>query len=152
MWILGTNFIFAFPRKLWSSVRVPSYFDYKDTTLLQFFDFLVYDFYWFFHKIKFVIELKFFHWNNEGFIDRHFFKLETWKVLWTLLSSSESSSLYATGLILSRILNGPMYRGLIIPRFPDRDGTFSEEDPTSACGWYELGKSFGNGSQFPDDG
>ncbi|GKC60274.1 hypothetical protein Tco_1087872 [Tanacetum coccineum] len=40
--------------------------------------------------------------------DRHFFKLETWKVLWTLLSSSGNSSLYATGPTLSRILNGPM--------------------------------------------
>nr|GEX08507.1 hypothetical protein [Tanacetum cinerariifolium] len=40
--------------------------------------------------------------------DRHFFKLETWKVLWTLLSSSGSSSVYATGPALLRILNGPM--------------------------------------------
>ncbi|GJT07720.1 hypothetical protein Tco_0842182 [Tanacetum coccineum] len=68
MWILGTNFIFAFPRKFWSSFRVPSYFDYRDTNLLQLFDFLVHDFYWFFYKIEFVIELKFFHWNNKGFL------------------------------------------------------------------------------------
>ncbi|GKE68153.1 hypothetical protein Tco_1526225 [Tanacetum coccineum] len=27
--------------------------------------------------------------------DKHFFRLKTWKVLWTLLSSSGSSSLYA---------------------------------------------------------
>ncbi|GKF76294.1 hypothetical protein Tco_0225738, partial [Tanacetum coccineum] len=43
-----------------------------------------------------------------------------WKVLWTLLSSSRSSSLYATGPIRSRILNGPMYRGLSFPHFPNR--------------------------------
>nr|GEY56120.1 hypothetical protein [Tanacetum cinerariifolium] len=30
MWILGTNLIFAFPRKFWSFVRVPSYFDYRN--------------------------------------------------------------------------------------------------------------------------
>ncbi|GJT95636.1 hypothetical protein Tco_1091154 [Tanacetum coccineum] len=52
--------------------------------------------------------------------DKHFFSLETWKVLWTLLSSSGSSSLYATGPILSRSLKGPMYRGLSFPRFPNR--------------------------------
>ncbi|GJT39153.1 putative reverse transcriptase domain-containing protein [Tanacetum coccineum] len=46
--------------------------------------------------------------------DRHLFRLETWKVLWTLLSSSGSSSLYATGPIRSRILNGPMYRGFLV--------------------------------------
>nr|GFB40317.1 putative reverse transcriptase domain-containing protein [Tanacetum cinerariifolium] len=43
---------------------------------------------------------------------KHFFRLETWKVLWTFLSSSGSPSLYATRPIRSRILNGPMYRGL----------------------------------------
>ncbi|GJX00815.1 hypothetical protein Tco_0184728, partial [Tanacetum coccineum] len=44
--------------------------------------------------------------------DRHFFKLEMWKVLWTLLSSLGSSSLYATGLTLSRILNGLILKAL----------------------------------------
>ncbi|GJW93657.1 hypothetical protein Tco_0173329 [Tanacetum coccineum] len=43
-----------------------------------------------------------------------------WKVLWILLSSSGSSSLYATGPIRSRILNGPMYRGLSFPHFSNR--------------------------------
>nr|GEW19416.1 hypothetical protein [Tanacetum cinerariifolium] len=52
--------------------------------------------------------------------DRHFFRLEMWKVLWTLLSSSESSSLCATGPIRSKILNGPMYRGLSFPYFPNQ--------------------------------
>ncbi|GJY05243.1 hypothetical protein Tco_0371183, partial [Tanacetum coccineum] len=52
--------------------------------------------------------------------NRHFFKLETWKVLWTLLSSSGSSSLYGTGPTLSRIFNGPMYRGLSFPGFRNR--------------------------------
>ncbi|GKE46066.1 hypothetical protein Tco_1477324, partial [Tanacetum coccineum] len=51
--------------------------------------------------------------------DKHFFRLEMWKVLWTLLSSSGSSSLYATGPIRLRILNGPMYRGLSFPHFPN---------------------------------
>ncbi|GJT52563.1 hypothetical protein Tco_0978720 [Tanacetum coccineum] len=41
--------------------------------------------------------------------DKHFFRLETWKVLWILLSSSGSSSLYATGPIRSRILKGNRY-------------------------------------------
>nr|GEZ12218.1 hypothetical protein [Tanacetum cinerariifolium] len=45
-------------------------------------------------------------------LDKYFFRLEMWKVLWTLLSSSRSSSLYATGPIRSRILNGSMYRVL----------------------------------------
>ncbi|GJY32277.1 putative reverse transcriptase domain-containing protein [Tanacetum coccineum] len=35
--------------------------------------------------------------------DKHFFRLEIWKVLWILLSSSGSSSLYATGPIRSWI-------------------------------------------------
>ncbi|GJS69659.1 serine/threonine-protein phosphatase BSL3-like protein [Tanacetum coccineum] len=52
--------------------------------------------------------------------DNHFFKLETWKVLWTLLRSSGSSSLYATGPIRSRILHGTMYRGLSFPYFANR--------------------------------
>ncbi|GKB57841.1 hypothetical protein Tco_0914027 [Tanacetum coccineum] len=42
--------------------------------------------------------------------NKYFFRLEMWKVLWTLLSPSGSSSLYAAGPIRSRILNGPMYR------------------------------------------
>ncbi|GJW74404.1 hypothetical protein Tco_0133774 [Tanacetum coccineum] len=67
MWILGTNLIFAFPRKFWSSFRVPSYFDYRNTTLLQLLDFSIYDLYWFFHKVEFVIESKLFHWNDKGF-------------------------------------------------------------------------------------
>ncbi|GKD39882.1 hypothetical protein Tco_1260089 [Tanacetum coccineum] len=69
MWILGTNLIFTFPRKFWSSVRVPSYFDYRDTTSFQLFDFLVHDLYWFFYNVEFVIEPKLFHWNDEGFAD-----------------------------------------------------------------------------------
>nr|GEU93913.1 retrovirus-related Pol polyprotein from transposon TNT 1-94 [Tanacetum cinerariifolium] len=52
--------------------------------------------------------------------DKHFFRLEMWKVLWTLLSSSRSSGLYATRPIRSRILNGPMYRRLSFPCFPNR--------------------------------
>nr|GEX97950.1 hypothetical protein [Tanacetum cinerariifolium] len=35
MWILSTNLIFAFPCKFKSSFNVPSYFDYKNTTLFQ---------------------------------------------------------------------------------------------------------------------
>nr|GEU53437.1 hypothetical protein [Tanacetum cinerariifolium] len=35
MWRFGMNLIFAFPRKFWSSFRVSSYFDYRDTTLSQ---------------------------------------------------------------------------------------------------------------------
>ncbi|GJZ40905.1 putative ribonuclease H-like domain-containing protein [Tanacetum coccineum] len=68
MWILGTNLIFAFPLKFWSYFRVPSYFDYRNTTLFQLLDFSIYDFYWFFHKFEFVIELKLFHWNDKGFL------------------------------------------------------------------------------------
>ncbi|GJV17038.1 hypothetical protein Tco_1362361 [Tanacetum coccineum] len=67
MWILGTNLIFVFPREFYSSFRVPSYFDYRDTTLFQLLDFLIHNFYWFFHKIEFVIEPKLFHWNDERF-------------------------------------------------------------------------------------
>nr|GEU65610.1 hypothetical protein [Tanacetum cinerariifolium] len=55
--------------------------------------------------------------------DRHFFRLEMWKVLWTLLSSSGSSSVYATGPTLLRILNGQMYRGLSFPLFSESDDT-----------------------------
>ncbi|GJR99902.1 hypothetical protein Tco_0316411 [Tanacetum coccineum] len=40
--------------------------------------------------------------------------------MWILLSFLGSSSLYTTGSIRSRILNGPMYRGLSFPRFPNR--------------------------------
>ncbi|GKE84805.1 hypothetical protein Tco_1558547 [Tanacetum coccineum] len=68
MWILGTNLIFAFPRTLWSSFRVPSYFDYRDATLFQLFEFLIHDFYGFFHKVELNIKLKFFHWNDKGFV------------------------------------------------------------------------------------
>ncbi|GKA64203.1 hypothetical protein Tco_0763809 [Tanacetum coccineum] len=39
--------------------------------------------------------------------DKHIFRLETWKVLWTLLSSLGSSSFYALS-IRSRILKGPI--------------------------------------------
>ncbi|GJU90542.1 hypothetical protein Tco_1302965 [Tanacetum coccineum] len=52
--------------------------------------------------------------------DKHFFRLETWKVLRIFMSSLGSSSLYATGPIRSSILNGPMYRGLGFPRFPNQ--------------------------------
>ncbi|GKD80188.1 hypothetical protein Tco_1342809, partial [Tanacetum coccineum] len=52
--------------------------------------------------------------------DRHFFKLETWKVLWTLLSSSGSSSLYATRPTLLRILNGEVKLSLL----SESDDTF----------------------------
>ncbi|GJX36173.1 hypothetical protein Tco_0247730 [Tanacetum coccineum] len=44
MWILGTNLIFAFSRKFWSSFRVPSTFDYRDANLFQLLDFSIYDF------------------------------------------------------------------------------------------------------------
>ncbi|GJZ69492.1 hypothetical protein Tco_0633042 [Tanacetum coccineum] len=63
--------------------------------------------------------------------DRHFFRLETWKVLWTLLSSSGSSSVYATGPTLSRILNGLMYQGLSFPHFPNQMTPFQGILPTS---------------------
>ncbi|GKC96445.1 hypothetical protein Tco_1161887 [Tanacetum coccineum] len=48
MRIFSTNLIFAFPRKFWSSFRVPSYFEPK---------------LWFFHKVEFVIKPKLFHWK-----------------------------------------------------------------------------------------
>nr|GEW51597.1 hypothetical protein [Tanacetum cinerariifolium] len=58
--------------------------------------------------------------------DRHFFKIEMWKVLWTFPSSSGSSSLYATGSTLLRILNCPMYWGLSFPHFPNQMTPFRE--------------------------
>ncbi|GKB87168.1 hypothetical protein Tco_0959440 [Tanacetum coccineum] len=70
MWILGTNLIFAFPHKFWSSFRVPSYFDYRNTILLELLDFLIHDLHWFFHKVEFVIESKLFHWNDKGFASK----------------------------------------------------------------------------------
>nr|GEW05093.1 retrovirus-related Pol polyprotein from transposon TNT 1-94 [Tanacetum cinerariifolium] len=48
--------------------KVPSYFDSRDTTLFQLLDFSIHDFYWFLYKIKFAIEPKLFHWNDEKFI------------------------------------------------------------------------------------
>ncbi|GJR91923.1 hypothetical protein Tco_0215934 [Tanacetum coccineum] len=44
-----------------------------------------------------------------------------------LLSSSGSSSLYTTGPIRSRILNGPMYRGLSFPRLPNQKISLREK-------------------------
>ncbi|GKC25042.1 hypothetical protein Tco_1027192 [Tanacetum coccineum] len=120
MWILGTNLIFVFPCKFWSSFRVSSYFDYRDTTLSQLLDFSIHNLHWFFYKVEFVIEPKLFHKMMRDSSDRHFFRLETWKVLWILLSSSGSLSVYATGPTLLRILNGLMYRGLSFPRFPNQ--------------------------------
>nr|GEY35123.1 hypothetical protein [Tanacetum cinerariifolium] len=84
----------------------------RDTSLFQFLDFSIHDIYRFFHKVEFVIEPKLFYWNDKDSSDRHFFKLEMWKVLWTLLSSLGSSSVYATGLTLFRILNGPILQAL----------------------------------------
>ncbi|GJZ98192.1 hypothetical protein Tco_0670645 [Tanacetum coccineum] len=52
--------------------------------------------------------------------DKHFFMFEMWNVLWIPLSSCGSSSLYATGPTLAKILNGPIYHGLSLPRFPKR--------------------------------
>nr|GEV29601.1 hypothetical protein [Tanacetum cinerariifolium] len=39
-----------------------------DTTLFRLLGFTIYNFYWFIHKIEFVIEPKLFHWNDEGFV------------------------------------------------------------------------------------
>ncbi|GKD69960.1 hypothetical protein Tco_1324050 [Tanacetum coccineum] len=75
----------------------------------------------YFHNVKIVIESKLFHWNDKGSSDKHFFRLETWKVLWTLLSSSGSSSLYATGPIRSRILKA-CKRGQILQLILFRSG------------------------------
>ncbi|GJW54331.1 hypothetical protein Tco_0098416 [Tanacetum coccineum] len=71
MWVLGTNLIFAFPCKFWSSFRVPSYFDYKNTTLFQLLDFLIHNLHWFFYKVEFVIKSKLFYWNDKGFVICH---------------------------------------------------------------------------------
>ncbi|GKE58076.1 hypothetical protein Tco_1497261 [Tanacetum coccineum] len=64
--------------------------------------------------------------------DMHFFRLEPWKVLWTLLRSSGSSSLYVTGPIRLRILKGLMYRGLRFTCFSNR------MKPLRACKHYRI--------------
>ncbi|GJU08900.1 hypothetical protein Tco_1125330 [Tanacetum coccineum] len=66
--------------------------------------------------------------------DKHFFRLETWKVLWTLLSSSGSSSLYATGPIRSRILKGPILQALSNLYYFLR-GFMEFSGPITSSGW-----------------
>ncbi|GKD99736.1 hypothetical protein Tco_1387720 [Tanacetum coccineum] len=66
--------------------------------------------------------------------DKHCFRLEMWKVLWTLLSSLGSSSLYATRPIRSRILKGPMYRGIKLSSFFESDDTFTRLNICSRFG------------------
>ena len=59
--------------------------------------------------------------------DKHFFRFKTWNTLWTPSSSAGKLSWYATGPILFRISNGPIYRGFNLPRFPKRITPFQRE-------------------------
>ncbi|GJY22389.1 retrovirus-related pol polyprotein from transposon TNT 1-94 [Tanacetum coccineum] len=69
--------------------------------------------------------------------DKHFFRLEMWKVLWTFMISSGSSSLYATGLTLLRILNGPAIYELLA----GEDVAILEHD--SLLGHSPVGSKYG---------
>ncbi|GJV30493.1 putative ribonuclease H-like domain-containing protein, partial [Tanacetum coccineum] len=60
MRILVLKLVFTFPRKLWTSSRVPSNFDNRYTALLESFDLAVYDFYQFFDKVKLIVNLDLF--------------------------------------------------------------------------------------------
>ncbi|GKB32754.1 hypothetical protein Tco_0872155 [Tanacetum coccineum] len=69
-----------------------------DVTLFQLFEFLIHDFYGFFHKVELNIKLKFFHWNDKGFVRYAFLYIRNVEGTVDIISSSGSSSLYATGL------------------------------------------------------
>nr|GEX20810.1 hypothetical protein [Tanacetum cinerariifolium] len=115
-WLLGGDVVVKVASKVvssWWCLLVPSSFDYRDMTLSQLLDFSIYDFYWFFYNVEFVIEL--FHWNDKDSSDKHFFKFETWKsnvpgVKLSLLYESDDTFLSLQALLdLYYLFGGFMY-------------------------------------------
>ncbi|GJX03359.1 hypothetical protein Tco_0189275 [Tanacetum coccineum] len=120
MWILGTNLIFAFPCKFWSSFRVPSYFDYRNTNLFQLLDFLIYNLYWFLHKLNLSLSW-IFHGTERDSSDKFFFRLKCERYCDITEHLQEAQGLYALGPKSLRILTWSICTSGIklLPRFPD---------------------------------
>nr|GEW59796.1 hypothetical protein [Tanacetum cinerariifolium] len=75
MRILALEVIFSFPCELRASPRVPSNLDNGNLDLLELLYFLVHDFYRFFFKVQFVIELSFFKRDNQILIRQTLFEI-----------------------------------------------------------------------------
>ena len=54
----------------------------------------------------------------------YFMSMDTWNTLWTPARADGKANLYATGPIHSRILNGPIKRGLSFPPFSNLSTPF----------------------------
>ncbi|GKB03734.1 hypothetical protein Tco_0831877, partial [Tanacetum coccineum] len=65
MRIFALEIIFTFPCELRASPRVPTNLNNGNTALLELLYFSVHDFYQFFYKVQFVIELNFFKQDNQ---------------------------------------------------------------------------------------
>ncbi|GJT25004.1 hypothetical protein Tco_0894941 [Tanacetum coccineum] len=111
VWIFLHELVFTLPRELGTSLGVPLNFDQWDPTLLQPFNFAVYYFYRFL-KQKCVCRPKLSSINGTAkwLVGRHFFRLDTWKVL---CNCSTLWEVQACKQLLQPFypLNGPSYLG-----------------------------------------
>ena len=102
MWVFESHLVFSFPSKLRTSSRIPANFHDRNSTCFSCLTS---------RSIisagsSMKLSLSSIWISSKGMTDdsseRHFLRFETWNVLCTLLSSAGSSSLYATGQILSK--------------------------------------------------
>ena len=121
------HLIFAFPGELGSSLGVPSNLHNGNATLFCSFDFSVHDFFQFFHEVETLVGFNLAKRDNESLVEQALLYFDTWKVGRTFLSSCGNRSSYASGPILARISNGPIYLGFNFLRLPKRIKPFQGE-------------------------
>nr|GEU90884.1 reverse transcriptase domain-containing protein [Tanacetum cinerariifolium] len=71
MWILALEEILSLPCELQASPQIPTDLNYVNTTLFKLLHLTIHDFYWFFYKVLFVVELNFFKRDNHCMCTRN---------------------------------------------------------------------------------
>ncbi|GKF81356.1 hypothetical protein Tco_0239958, partial [Tanacetum coccineum] len=66
--VLLLHLVFTLPRKLRTSLRVPTYLDNRNTTLLETFDLMVHDLDRFFYEMEFFVDLDFIQWYSKSLV------------------------------------------------------------------------------------
>ena len=75
MRVLVLHLVLWFPCVIWSSVRVLSYLNNGNRTLLESFDLFVHDFDWIFDEVQFRVNLNLIKWNGKRIVEKEIFKI-----------------------------------------------------------------------------